>query len=80
MCGNTKAEILRAILGNLKQHDFAVNGKFAITDEEGAVLLEALEDYKEMCKKGEFFYVPFPAQVFNSDVVPKGGRNGEIIS
>lgn len=80
MCGNTKAEILRAILGNLKQHDFAVNGKFAITDEEGAVLLEALEDYKGMCKEGEFFYVPFPAQVFNSDVVPKGGKNGEIIS
>lgn len=80
MCGNTKAEILRAILGNLKQHDFAVNGKFAITDEEGAVLLEALEDYKEMCANKEFYYVPFPAQVFNSDVVPKGGRNGEIIS
>ena len=80
MCGNTKAEILRAILGNLKQHDFTVHSKFKITDEEGAVLLEALEDYKEMCANHEFYYVPFPAQVFNSDTVPKGGRNGEIIS
>ncbi len=80
MCGNTKGEILRAILGNLKQHDFTVHSKFKITDEEGAVLLEALEDYKEMCANKEFYYVPFPAQVFNDDTQPRRGHNGEVIS
>lgn len=69
MCGNTKGEILRAILGNLKQHDFTVNGKFAITDEEGAVLLEALQDYKAMCEAKEFYHVPFPAATFSDGTV-----------
>lgn len=79
MCGNTKAEILRAILGNLKQHDFNVNGKFAITDEEGAVLLAALKDYKYMCESKEFYYVPFPDEVFNDQTVVRMGQNGKII-
>ena len=80
MCGNTKAEILRAIMGNLKQHDFTVHSKFKITDEEGAVLLAALEDYKEMCANHEFYYVPFPADVFNDQTVVRMGQNGKIIS
>lgn len=80
MCGNTKAEILRAILGNLKQHDFSVNGKFKITDEEGAVLLAALEDYRGMCAERAFHYVPFPAEVFNDQTVVRMGDYGEIIS
>lgn len=80
MCGNTKAEILRAILGNLRQHDFEVNGNFAINDEEGMVLLSALEDYKHMCDAGDFFYVPFPDQVFNSDAVVRRGNDGKVIS
>lgn len=71
MNGCTKAEILRAVLGNLKQHDFTVNGKFAITEEEGAVLLEALKDYKYMCETEEFYYVPFPAAVFVDNTVFK---------
>ena len=79
MCGNTKAEILRAILGNLKKHDFNVNGKFAITDEEGAVLLAALKDYKYMCESKEFYYVPFPDEVFNEQTVVRMGQNGKII-
>lgn len=55
MCGMTKGEILRAILVNLRQHDFEVHSKFGITDEEGAVLLEALDDYRHMCEAQEFF-------------------------
>lgn len=80
MCGLTRAETLRAILGNLKQHDFDVNGKFQITEEEGAVLQLALEDYKGMCEAGDFFYVGYPEQVFNSDVVVKRGNDGKISS
>lgn len=80
MCGMTKGEILRAILVNLRQHDFDVHSKFEITDEEGAVLLEALDDYRHMCEAQEFYYVPFPAEVFNSETPVKRGQNGEIIS
>ena len=80
MCGMTKGEILRAILVNLRQHDFEVHSKFGITDEEGAVLLEALDDYRYMCEAQEFYYVPFPAEVFNSETSVKRGQNGEIIS
>lgn len=79
MCGNTKGEILRALLGNLRNHDFKVFAKFEIDDEQGAVLQEALEDYKGMCEAKEFFYVPFPGDVFNSKTQPRRGQNGEII-
>lgn len=65
MCGNSRQDVLRAILVNLRQHDFTVWPKFSITDEEGAVLLAALEDYKKMCEAKEFYYVPFPADVFS---------------
>ena len=78
MCGNTRAEILRAIMGNLKQHDFDVNGKFAITDEEGAVLLMALEDYKQICDEGEFYSI-LPKEVFNDNTVVRRGSDGKII-
>ncbi len=79
MCGMTKGEILRAILVNLRQHDFEVHSKFELTDEEGAVLLEALKDYQYMCREKEFYYVPFPADVFSSETALKRGQNGEII-
>ena len=71
MCNMTNAETLRAILGNLKQHDFSVNPTFKIEAWEGAVLLEALKDYQEMCKNKEFYYVPFPAEVFNDERVTR---------
>ena len=80
MCGLTRAETLRAILGNLKQHDFDVNGKFQITEEEGAVLLMALKDYKYMCESEEFYYVPFPDAVFNDNTVVRRGNDGKISS
>lgn len=79
MCGMTKGEILRAIVVNLRQHDFDVHSKFSLTDEEGAVLLEALEDYQSICRNKEFYYVPFPADVFSSETALKRGQNGEII-
>lgn len=63
----TKAEYLRAILGNLKQHDFTVFPKFSINEVEGKVLLEALKDYKAMCEAKDFYHVPFPAEVFNDN-------------
>lgn len=79
MCGNTKAEILRAIMGNLKNHDFTVFSKFEIDEEQGLVLLEALQDYKGMCQEGDFFHVPFPAQVFNSEAQVRRGKDGKIM-
>ena len=69
MCGNTEAETLRAVLGNLKNHDFTVFPKFTVEDYEGKVLLKALEDYKAMCEAHEFYHVPFPDAVFNSNTV-----------
>lgn len=48
----TKAERLRAIMGNIKNWSFDVNPQYRIEQEDAQVLLEALKDYRHYCDMG----------------------------
>ena len=48
----TKAERLRAIMGNIKNWSFDVNPQYRIEQEDAEVLLEALKDYRHYCDMG----------------------------
>ena len=45
----TKAERLRALVGNVKNWSFDVEPQFRLEKEDAKVLLEALQDYRRYC-------------------------------